>query len=129
MVEKHRVSDDGTLSGLSAHKGEEVLLLRIPRVDEARVDAWVRRMEDEAEAIARKLDMDPARARTLVHDTAEGAKGVAAKAAEVMNRLASPITVARESAAERQAISDVAVAAQKPEGHWEPEGAAGIGKA
>lgn len=115
FIERRRVDATGAITGLEADKEREVLLVRLP--DFATLQ---RQAEEEAERLARDLDLDPARARSLVHDAAEGAKQAAERAAEAWQRLSAARMVAQESAEEKEALRDVAVAAKQGGSDWGP---------
>ncbi|MCA1812442.1 MAG: hypothetical protein LC624_00650 [Halobacteriales archaeon] len=101
----HRVDDTGTIRGLEAHRGEELLLVRVPAgLDD--VQRWAQQwanelaqraaakrpdLEEQAAKVARQWNLDEAKARELVRRAVQGVEEAArlapqdpAKAAQAM---------------------------------------------
>lgn len=124
IIARRRVDATGAITGLDAARDREVFVVRLPDLDEVQ-----RKAEDEAERMARDLDLDPVKARNLVHDAAEAARKGAERMAATWDRLTAGDAVARESAEEKEALSDVAVAARRGGADWTPSGeGAGSGR-
>jgi len=87
----HRVDDDGHIAGLSAHRGERFLLVRMPeglddlqRGAQGWADDVARRaaenrpaLEDEAAKLARQWNLDETRARDVVRRVVTGVEDAA----------------------------------------------------
>lgn len=123
-VERRRVDDTGTITGLDPARGRDILLIRLPDLDEVQ-----RQAEADAERIARDLNWDPEKARGLVRGTADGARSLAEAAERAWNRLTSPLDVAKEEREEKEALRDVARAARRGDADWTatPSGPAAVG--
>lgn len=119
-VTRRTVDANGSLAGLDEHRDHDVLVVRIPRLDREEIDAWVARLEEESARVARDLGLDEAKARGLVRDTARTAESAARGVGDVVNRLATPLMVQKESMEEQQAVKDVAAAAQRGGADWTP---------
>ena len=115
-----RVDPTGRIDGLVHHAGKEVLVVRLPYLEKERMDAWVRDMEEEAARVAKRLDLDPERARGFVRNVAQGASDAGRATMEAVNKLTTSAVVRREAMEEQQAVQDVALAARRGGADWEP---------